>query len=72
MTAAATACCSPCPLSGRAWHNNHHAFPGSAFTGLHWRQVDPGSLFVRVLQALHLVSDVNRPLAELIEKKRLP
>lgn len=59
------------PTFGQGWHNNHHAFPGSAFTGLHWWQLDPGGLFVRVLQALRLVSDVNRPSAELIEKKRL-
>ncbi len=25
---------------GEGWHNNHHAFPRSAFHGLHWWQFD--------------------------------
>ena len=25
---------------GEAWHNNHHAFPTSAFHGFSWRQFD--------------------------------
>ncbi|KVD41151.1 fatty acid desaturase [Burkholderia ubonensis] len=59
------------PTFGQGWHNNHHAFPASAFTGLHWWQIDPGGLLVRVLERLHLVYDVQRPSAELIEKKRI-
>ncbi len=25
---------------GESWHNNHHAFPTSAFHGLRWHEVD--------------------------------
>ncbi|OGB22696.1 MAG: fatty acid desaturase [Burkholderiales bacterium RIFCSPLOWO2_02_FULL_57_36] len=58
------------PTFGQGWHNNHHAFPASAFTGLRWWQIDPGGLFVRLLQLLRLVSDVNRPTPEAIARKR--
>lgn len=58
------------PTFGQGWHNNHHAFPASAFTGLRWWQIDPGGLFVRLLQVFRLVSDVNRPSPEAIASKR--
>ena len=32
--------CSGCSRLGEGWHNNHHAFPRSAFHGLHWWQFD--------------------------------
>ncbi|WML89329.1 acyl-CoA desaturase [Thiothrix lacustris] len=35
---------------GESWHNNHHAYPGSALLGLYANQADPGW---RVLNALH-------------------
>src|SRR3954447_22155945 len=31
---------------GESWHNNHHAFPTSAFHGLRAREFDPGGLFI--------------------------
>ena len=49
------------PLSlGEAWHNNHHAFPTSAFHGLRRRDVDPGGWLIAGFERLRLVSDVNR------------
>ena len=27
---------------GESWHNNHHAFPGSALLGIEKNQLDPG------------------------------
>lgn len=59
------------PTFGQGWHNNHHAFPASAFTGLRWWQIDPGGLLVRLLLLFGLVSDVNRPNAEAIARKRI-
>jgi stearoyl-CoA desaturase (delta-9 desaturase) len=44
---------------GEGWHNNHHAFPSSAFFGLHWWQLDFGAWLIRGLQALGLAWDVN-------------
>lgn len=55
---------------GQGWHNNHHAFPQSAFTGLAWWQADPGGWCVRLLQLLGLVREVQRPSAAAIAAKR--
>jgi stearoyl-CoA desaturase (delta-9 desaturase) len=49
------------PVSlGEAWHNNHHAFPTSAFHGLRRRDVDPGGWLIAGFERLGLVSQVNR------------
>jgi stearoyl-CoA desaturase (Delta-9 desaturase) len=45
---------------GESWHNNHHAFPTSAFHGLRRREFDPGGLFIRGLEQLGLAWDVVR------------
>ncbi len=44
---------------GEGWHNNHHAFPGSARMGLYAGQSDPGYRFVKMLQALGLAWDIR-------------
>jgi stearoyl-CoA desaturase (delta-9 desaturase) len=49
------------PISmGESWHNNHHAFPTSAFHGLRRRELDLGGLVIRGLERLGLVWDVKR------------
>jgi stearoyl-CoA desaturase (Delta-9 desaturase) len=49
------------PLSlGEAWHNNHHAFPTSAFHGLRRGDVDPGGWLIAGFERLGLASQVNR------------
>jgi hypothetical protein len=45
---------------GESWHNNHHAFPTSAFHGLRPRELDLGGQFIRVLERLGLAWDVVR------------
>ena len=45
---------------GEAWHNNHHAFPTSAFHGLRRREIDPSALVIRGLEKLGLAWDVVR------------
>jgi stearoyl-CoA desaturase (Delta-9 desaturase) len=45
---------------GEGWHNNHHAFPRSAFVGLHWWQFDPSGYLIWLLGRLGLVSDIHR------------
>ncbi len=45
---------------GEGWHNNHHAFPRSAFHGLHWWQVDLSSYVIWMLERLDLVKEVYR------------
>jgi stearoyl-CoA desaturase (delta-9 desaturase) len=47
------------PLSfGEAWHNNHHAFPRSAFHGQRWWELDPGGLALRAMRRLGLAWDL--------------
>lgn len=46
---------------GECWHNNHHAFPGSAKLGLHSGEVDPGWWVLKVLQKLGLVWNIKGP-----------
>jgi stearoyl-CoA desaturase (delta-9 desaturase) len=45
---------------GEAWHNNHHAFPTSAFHGLRRREIDPGGWVIRGLQRVGLAWNVRR------------
>ncbi len=45
---------------GESWHNNHHAFPTSAFHGLRRRELDLGGLFIRALERVGLAWDVVR------------
>jgi len=46
---------------GESWHNNHHAFPGSARLGLTSSQPDPGWWVLRVLHSLGLVWNIKLP-----------
>lgn len=45
---------------GEGWHNNHHAFPRSAFHGLRWWQVDLSASLIWALERCGLVKDVYR------------
>jgi stearoyl-CoA desaturase (Delta-9 desaturase) len=45
---------------GEGWHNNHHAFPRSAYHGLRWWEVDVSGLVIRLLGALSLVWQIQR------------
>ena len=45
---------------GEGWHNNHHAFPRSAFHGLHWWQFDLSGYLIWMLERLSLAHDVYR------------
>ena len=46
---------------GESWHNNHHAFPGSARLGLHGAQLDPGWWAICALKAIGLVRNPKLP-----------
>jgi stearoyl-CoA desaturase (Delta-9 desaturase) len=58
------------PTFGEGWHNNHHAFPTSAFFGLKVSQIDLGGWIIRTLERLSLAWDVRRPTAQQIEARR--
>ncbi len=46
---------------GESWHNNHHAFPGSAKLGVEPGQWDPGWWVLKALAAAGLVSNLVLP-----------
>ena len=46
---------------GEAWHNNHHAFPGSARLGLRDGEIDPGWWVLQLLQRIGLVWGMKTP-----------
>lgn len=46
---------------GESWHNNHHAFPGSAKIGLLPGQPDPGWWFIRLLERFGLAHNIVTP-----------
>jgi stearoyl-CoA desaturase (delta-9 desaturase) len=46
---------------GESWHNNHHAFPGSARHGHYAGEIDIGFQFIRLLEKLGLAWNVQTP-----------
>lgn len=46
---------------GEAWHNNHHAYPGSAMLGLHRDEPDPGWWVLNALHNLGIVKNIKLP-----------
>ena len=55
---------------GEGWHNNHHAFPQSAFHGLHWWQFDLTGILIRILEAVGLIWNVERVSREIMVAHR--
>ncbi|HLQ89411.1 MAG TPA: acyl-CoA desaturase [Xanthobacteraceae bacterium] len=53
-------CCALITM-GEAWHNNHHAFPGSARLGIGKGEWDPGWWILRALGRARLVWGVKTP-----------
>jgi stearoyl-CoA desaturase (Delta-9 desaturase) len=45
---------------GEGWHNNHHAYPGSAFHGFTWWQIDVTGWLIRGLERVNLVHHIVR------------
>lgn len=45
---------------GEGWHNNHHAFPRSAFHGMRWWQFDLSSYIIMGLEKVGLIWNVHR------------
>jgi stearoyl-CoA desaturase (delta-9 desaturase) len=54
---------------GEGWHNNHHAFPRSAFHGLHWWQVDVSGYLIWSLERLGLAKEVYRVPPALLARR---
>jgi stearoyl-CoA desaturase (delta-9 desaturase) len=56
---------------GEAWHNNHHAFPTSAFHGMGRRELDLSGLAIAGMERVGLVWDVQRVGAGRLAAKAL-
>ncbi len=56
---------------GEGWHNNHHYLPSSARQGLAWWEVDTTWYVLRLLAALHIVGELRRPPARLLDQARV-
>ena len=54
---------------GEGWHNNHHAFPRSAFHGLRWWQLDFSGLLIASLEKVGLATDVYRIPPDLMNRQ---
>lgn len=57
-------------IFGEGWHNNHHAFPGSAHQGMRWWQFDPSWYVIYGLEKLGLARNVRRVPLKVQERKR--
>jgi stearoyl-CoA desaturase (delta-9 desaturase) len=57
---------------GEGWHNNHHAFPRSAFHGLYWWQLDLSGSVIWLLERVGLVKEVYRVTPEMITRRTTP
>jgi stearoyl-CoA desaturase (Delta-9 desaturase) len=57
------------PTFGESWHNNHHAFPTSAFHGMRRWELDPSAAVIWTLEKLGLAWDVVRVSRERQERK---
>ena len=53
-------------LSIGEWHNNHHAFEGSANTGLEWWQFDMTYTIIKAMSAVGLAYNIRLPSEEKI------
>ncbi|GAC1470213.1 MAG: acyl-CoA desaturase [Chloroflexota bacterium] len=56
---------------GEGWHNNHHAFPESAFHGLKWYEIDLSGYLIRLLEWGRLIRGVRRVSRERMENRRV-
>lgn len=54
---------------GEGWHNNHHAFPRSAFHGMRWWQIDFSSYLIMFLERIGLAREVYRVPSATLEKR---
>jgi stearoyl-CoA desaturase (delta-9 desaturase) len=56
---------------GEAWHNNHHAFPTSAFHGMRGWELDPSAWVIRLLERCGLAWDVVRISPQRMARKAI-
>ena len=59
------------PSFGESWHNNHHAFPSSAWHGIERHEWDISGLVVQTLASAGLAWHVVLPPPTIVERKRV-
>jgi stearoyl-CoA desaturase (delta-9 desaturase) len=59
------------PSMGEAWHNFHHAVPGSARHGVGRFQLDSSAAIIRVMEHLRWVQKVRWPDAGFVAKRQV-
>jgi stearoyl-CoA desaturase (delta-9 desaturase) len=52
--------------TGEGWHNNHHHYPSAANQGFFWWEIDLTYWVLRVLEALGLIWNLQRPPADVL------
>ncbi|MBF8299603.1 MAG: acyl-CoA desaturase [Dehalococcoidia bacterium] len=55
---------------GEGWHNNHHAFPRSAFHGLRLWEFDASGYFIQLLGKLGLAKNIIRVPDDVVQARR--
>jgi sn-1 stearoyl-lipid 9-desaturase len=53
---------------GEGWHNNHHAFPGSAQSGIRKHEFDLSWVLIRLMKKFNLVQRITVPSAERLKQ----
>ncbi len=59
------------PSFGEGWHNNHHAFPGSAVHGIDAKQVDVSAWVIGAMERVGLAWDVKRMSPGRLDARRI-
>ncbi len=57
---------------GDSWHNAHHAYPRLARHGIDRHQIDSSAAIIRLLERVHLATDVVWPTAANTSRRRYP
>ncbi|MEJ7599158.1 MAG: acyl-CoA desaturase [Kofleriaceae bacterium] len=57
---------------GEGWHNNHHHYQRSARQGFYWWELDITYYVLKVLEKLHIVSDVQGIPAHVRDERMAP
>jgi stearoyl-CoA desaturase (delta-9 desaturase) len=56
---------------GEGWHNNHHHYPSSTCQGFMWWEIDITYYILKLMEKLHIVSDVRGVPKAILEKNLL-
>jgi len=54
---------------GEGWHNNHHAYPGSARQGFFWWEIDITYYMLKMMEAVGLIHDLKPVPQRILARK---